>query len=74
MTLWVIDVPSNSSYLPVFSYKKTGFLGTLLLSSQQNLSGPQSIITGTGPPTFIVQWKAPSINNVEVRDGMTTTQ
>lgn len=51
---WVIDEPNNSSYLPFFSYKKTGSLGILLFSSLQNLSGSQSIIIGTGLPTFIV--------------------
>ena len=71
---WVIDVPINSSYLPDFSYKKTRFLSILLLSSLQSLSGSQSIIIGTGPPSVITQWKVPCIHIVEVRDGVTTTQ
>lgn len=39
------------------TYKRTGLLGILLLSSLQNLSGSQSIITGTGLSNFIIQWK-----------------
>lgn len=42
--------------------------------SLQTRSGSQSIIIGTGPPRVIIQRKVPSINIVEVRDGVTTTQ
>lgn len=58
----------------LFRYEKTGFLGIPLLSSLQNLSGSQSIIIGTVPHSVIIQWKVPSINTEEVRDGVTTTQ
>lgn len=70
----VMDVPINCSYFPSFVMKKTGFLGITLLSSLQNLSGSQSIIIGTVPHSVIIQWKVPSINTEEVRDGVTTTQ
>lgn len=36
VTLWVTDAPIQSSSLLVFTYKKAGFLGILLLSPLEN--------------------------------------